>query len=166
MTGAPHGSDDRVLADLLARARGARDAAYAPYSRFRVGAALLTQDGRVFLGANVENAAYSPTLCAERVAVGSAVVAGATAFRAVAVIGSGPGPCTPCGTCRQVLYEFGPGMDVLAAGEDGASARWTLDELLPAGFGPRRLEAGAGSDAVDVGATAAAGAVPLRKEDV
>lgn len=126
---------------LLARARDAREAAYAPYSGFAVGAALLADDGRVFVGANVEGAAYPVTLCAERSAVAAAVVAGARVFSAIAVIGSGPGPCTPCGMCRQVLYEFSPGMVVIAGGEDGTSARWRLDELLPAGFGPDRLAA-------------------------
>lgn len=130
--------------DLLARARQARERAYAPYSGFRVGCALLTADGRVFLGANVENAAYSPTICAERVAVPSAVVAGATAFVALAVVGDGPGACTPCGVCRQVLYEFAPDLEILAAGTSGEPERFVLSrDLLPRGFGPARLEAGA-----------------------
>lgn len=128
---------------LLAQAREAQGRAYAPYSGFRVGAALLTADGRVFLGANIENAAYSPSICAERVALPSAVVAGARALLAVAVVGSGPGPCTPCGVCRQVLFEFAPDLLVIAAGTDGAVARYTLGrDLLPDGFGPVRLAAG------------------------
>ena len=127
---------------LLAAALRAQELAYAPYSRFRVGAALLVADGRVFLGANVENAAYPATICAERVALPAAVVAGARDFVALAVVGDGPGPCTPCGTCRQVLFEFAPQLAVLAVGSDGSRRRYVLgDELLPDGFGPARLQA-------------------------
>lgn len=126
--------------DLLRRAREAQEAAYAPYSRFRVGAALLAEDGRVFVGANVENAAYPVTLCAERVALGSAVVAGARSFVAVAIVGDGPGPCTPCGMCRQALFEFAPQLRVLARGTDGSVKEYVLGrDLLPEGFGPNRL---------------------------
>lgn len=125
---------------LLAAAREVRERAYAPYSGFRVGCALLAADGRVFLGANVENAAYSPTICAERVALPAAVVAGARDFTALAVVGTGDGPCTPCGVCRQVLYEFAPDLLVIAAGETGEIARHQLGrDLLPHGFGPTRL---------------------------
>jgi cytidine deaminase len=125
---------------LLAAARQAQQRAYAPYSGFRVGAALLAADGRVFTGANVENAAYSPTICAERVALPQAVVAGARAFTALAVVGDGDGPCTPCGVCRQTLYEFAPDLVVLAAGTRGETARYVLSrDLLPHGFGPSRL---------------------------
>jgi cytidine deaminase len=125
---------------LLATARAARERAYAPYSGFRVGCALLAADGRVFVGANVENAAYSPTICAERVALPAAVVAGARDLTAVAVVGDGDGPCTPCGVCRQVLFEFAPDLLVLAAGETGAVGRYVLGrDLLPEGFGPARL---------------------------
>jgi cytidine deaminase len=128
---------------LLAEAIAAQVRAYAPYSGFRVGAALLAADGRVFVGANVENAAYSPSICAERVALPAAVVAGATEFAALAVVGDGPGPCTPCGVCRQVLFEFAPDLEILAAGTDGAAARYVLSrDLLPHGFGPGRLRAG------------------------
>lgn len=129
--------DERAL---LAAAREVRERAYAPYSGFRVGCALLAADGRVFLGANVENAAYSPTICAERVALPAAVVAGVRDFTALAVVGSGDGPCTPCGVCRQVLYEFAPDLLVIAAGETGEIARHHLGrDLLPHGFGPTRL---------------------------
>jgi cytidine deaminase len=129
--------------DLLARARGAQDLAYAPYSGFRVGAALLAADGRVFIGANIENAAYSPSICAERAALPAAVVAGARELTAIAVVGDGDGPCTPCGVCRQVLYEFAPDLLVIAAGTSGPVARYVLGtDLLPDGFGPRRLAAG------------------------
>lgn len=133
---------------LIDAASAARERAYAPYSSFRVGAALLAGDGRVFLGANVENAAYGSTLCAERVALPSAVVAGAREFVALAVVGDGDGPCTPCGACRQVLFEFCPQLIVLAGGADGAVRRYRLGgELLPDGFGPIRLSGGGGTGA-------------------
>ena len=128
--------------ELLAAASQARELAYAPYSNFRVGAALLSADGQVFVGANIENAAYGSTLCAERVALPAAVVAGVRDFVMLAVVGDGDGPCTPCGACRQVLFEFAPDLVVLAGGADGASQRFDLGaDLLPAGFGPRRLDA-------------------------
>ena len=128
---------------LLAAAVAVQHQAYAPYSGFHVGAALLAADGRVFTGANVENAAYGSTICAERVAMPAAVVAGVRDFVALAVVGSGDGPCTPCGACRQVLFEFAPALIVIAAGADGATARYRLGpELLPDGFGPLRLAEG------------------------
>lgn len=129
---------------LLAAAVQARDRAYAPYSGFRVGAALETTDGTVHLGCNVESAAYPATICAERTALVGAIAAGTTTFRRIAVIGSGPGPTTPCGMCRQLLFEFAPDLEVLAAGTDGATATYVLGrDLLPEGFGPARLAAGA-----------------------
>ena len=129
---------------LLETAATARERAYAPYSNFRVGAALLAADGRVFVGANVENAAYGSTICAERVALPAAVVGGAREFVALAVVGDGDGPCTPCGACRQVLFEFCPQLVILAAGADGSSRRYRLGiDLLPDGFGPVRLAGGA-----------------------
>lgn len=125
-------------AGLVAAARAARERAYAPYSGFRVGAALATGDGQVFTGANVENAAYSPTICAERVALPQAIMAGVhDALAVIAVVGSGPGPCTPCGVCRQTLVEFAPDLVVLAAGDGDAVERFVLSrDLLPHGFGP------------------------------
>ena len=129
---------------LLAEARKAQGRAYAPYSNFHVGCALLAADGTVYLGANVENAAYSPTICAERVALPHAVVDGQREFVALAVVGDGEGPCTPCGVCRQVLFEFAPDLDVFCAGADGTVAQYVLGrDLLPEGFGPARLAAGA-----------------------
>ena len=125
---------------LLSIASEMRAHAYAPYSALRVGCALLAADDRVFVGANIENAAYGSTICAERVALPLAVVDGAREFVALAVVGDGDGPCTPCGACRQVLFEFAPGLVVLAAGGDGAVARYVLGrDLLPDGFGPGRL---------------------------
>ena len=116
-------------------AKEAREKSYAPYSGFSVGAALLAEDGRVFLGCNVENAAYSPCLCAERVALGAAVAAGVHRFRAIAIVGGhggGEETCSPCGVCRQTLSEFGD-MTVLFRGETADEERM-LSELLPFGF--------------------------------
>ena len=122
---------------LITAARRARAAAYAPYSGFRVGAALLTEDGRIFTGCNVENAAYSPTLCAERVALGAAVAAGARRFAAVAVIG-GHGDteadCAPCGVCRESLSEFATDDFRFLFQKDGRLIEMTISELLPARF--------------------------------
>jgi cytidine deaminase len=127
------------LDDLMARAHQARKNAYAPYSRFLVGAAVATDRG-VFIGANVENASYGLSICAERVAASSAVAAGARRIDAVAVTSSAAGPASPCGACRQFLYEFGPEMTVIAEGALGERRTWRLSELLPDGFGPSDLE--------------------------
>ncbi|MBW3604582.1 MAG: cytidine deaminase [Actinobacteria bacterium] len=127
--------------ELVAAALAARAHAYAPYSRFHVGAALRGDDGSVVTGANVENAAYPATICAERVAVGYAVAHGLRVFRQLAVAGTGSAVCTPCGTCRQVLNEFAPDLEVLAVGGGGAVARYLLGrDLLPDGFGPASLD--------------------------
>ena len=138
--------------DLMQKAFEARRRAYAPYSRFAVGAALLCAGGRVFIGCNIENAAHSPGLCAERAAVAAAVMAGGgrqyLEFISIAVAG-GPedggssGFCFPCGVCRQVLREFcRPDFRILLAkGSPDAfeTAEYTLEELLPHGFGPENL---------------------------
>lgn len=128
---------------LLATAREARERAYAPYSHFAVGAAVLTACGRVFSGANVENAAYGLTLCAERVAVVQALMAGAIQLVAVAVVAEGVRPVSPCGSCRQVLAEFAhpDGLRVIMGNLTGMSATHTLDELLPTAFGAGDLGA-------------------------
>ena len=132
--------DEPAAGRLLAAAREAMGRAYAPYSRFRVGAALLCDDGSVdgvvVEGCNVENASYPACLCAERAAVGAAVVRGLTRFRAVAVATEADTPTPPCGMCRQVLVEFAPALEVLSEGRAGRQARWTLDALLPAPFVP------------------------------
>ena len=128
--------------ELVAAARAARALAYAPYSGYRVGAALLTSNGAVVQAANVENASYGLTICAERAAVAAAIAAGHRHFEAVAIAADGPGPATPCGACRQVLREFPRALElrVLCAGESGDEvAVTTLGELLPASFGPERL---------------------------
>lgn len=126
-------------AELVRKAVEARARAYAPYSGFSVGAALLSKDGRVFTGCNVENASYGLTVCAERVALFKAVSEGAREFVALAVA-CGEGPCSPCGACRQVLYEFAPDLLLIMADKDGKTWRTArLFELLPHGFGPGDL---------------------------
>ena len=119
--------------DLIARARDAMERAYAPYSGFRVGAALLGEDGSIHTGCNVENASYGLAMCAERVAIAGAVARGVTRFRCVAIATSGVAPAPPCGACRQVLAEFSPHMTVVSAGETEWRT-WTLGELLPDPF--------------------------------
>lgn len=108
--------------------------AYAPYSQFRVGAALLGADGRVFTGANVENASYGLAMCAERVAVGAAAAAGVRSFVAIAVAGDDPDGVMPCGACRQVLAEFSENMLVLRCRPDGSYVKTYLRDLMPAPF--------------------------------
>jgi cytidine deaminase len=133
--------DPSAAAALLGRAREARRHAYVPYSRFAVGAALLTEAGEVFTGCNVENASYSLTNCAERVAVQKAVSEGHRRFRAIAVVGPEDDlPCAPCGSCRQVLHEFDADMLVVSPGSDPEHPAVTpLAALLPGAFGPERL---------------------------
>jgi cytidine deaminase len=128
------------LDELVQAARDIRAVAYAPYSGFHVGAALLAGD-RIFAAVNVENASYPLSVCAERNAVATAVAAGTTDVRAVAVVTDAETPTPPCGGCRQVLVEFGgPGMSVIAENADGSVRTcWSLDELLPHAFGPRDL---------------------------
>jgi cytidine deaminase len=130
-----------IVDELATRARAARERAYAPYSRFRVGAALRDGDGRIFEGANVENASYGVTICAERVAAASAVAAGSRRIEAVAVVGGSSRPAAPCGACRQFLYEFGPEMLVVSESPEGDRRWWRLSELLIDGFGPQDLDA-------------------------
>lgn len=123
--------------ELIRMALKAREGAYAPYSDFLVGAALRAEDGRVFTGCNVENAAFTPTSCAERTALFKAVSEGVRSFTRIAIAGSGSAPF-PCGACRQTLYEFAPALDVLVTW-DGNVRKTTLAELLPEGFGPSSL---------------------------
>ena len=125
-------------AALVAAALAARDRAYAPYSGFAVGAALLTIDGAVITGCNVENASYGLTVCAERNAVFRAVGDGVLEFRALAVA-SGPG-ASMCGACRQVVREFAPGITVHLADATGAFRTTTIAALLPDSFGPETLD--------------------------
>ncbi|KAI9016104.1 cytidine deaminase [Hyaloraphidium curvatum] len=139
----------QLLAQLQSLAVAARNNSYSPYSGFRVGCALLAEDGRVFPGANVENAAYTPCVCAERAALGTAASAGARRFRAVFVASDSRGWIFPCGVCRQVLREFSAGdLEVWCsrqtAGEGAEWKVWTLGQLLPHGFGPEDLGMGTG----------------------
>lgn len=122
-----------MTARLEEMARAARDRAYAPYSGYRVGAALETADGQVFTGCNVENSAYSVTCCAERVALYSAVAAGARELTRMVVAASGRTPY-PCGSCRQALREFAEDLPILVVGDDGQRHELTLGELLPWAF--------------------------------
>lgn len=125
-------------AALLSEADEARRSAYAPYSRFAVGAALLTRSGRIVRGCNVENASLGLTICAERNAVWSAVASGEREFVAIAV-SAGPGrPASPCGACRQVLHELAPGIQVIWRGPGGRVRSRALTALLPLPFGRTR----------------------------
>ncbi len=119
-------------------ARVAQANAYAPYSNYVVGAALEADDGRVFVGTNVENASFGLTMCAERVALGAAIATGARRFNRIVVVTESSPPAAPCGACRQVLVEFGDDIVVEAVGPSG-SRRWLLSELLPSAFGPEDL---------------------------
>ena len=123
---------------LVEAARAVQQLAYAPYSHFRVGAAVEADDGSVFVGCNVENASYGLTICAERAAVVAAVGAGARRIRRAVVVSDTDPPAAPCGACPQVLSEFGPDMTVEAVGP-ARTSRWSLCELLPAAFGPEQL---------------------------
>ena len=123
--------------ELVAAAYRAQQNAYAPYSHYYVGAAVLTSDGRVFTGVNIENAAYPATICAERVAITKAVSEGYREFVAIAVVTDNGG--SPCGVCRQVMFEFAPDMQVLIASGEQIVSELTVSELLPEGFGPANL---------------------------
>ena len=126
--------------ELVQKAIEMQKFSYVPYSHFPVGAALLCEDGRVFTGCNVENAAYGSTICAERTALLKAVSEGCrTGWTAIAIAGTGSDYCWPCGACRQMLYEFAPNLRVLAAREDGSFVEMELAQLLPNGFGPQAL---------------------------
>ena len=124
-------TDWQALADA---ARAASAHAHCPYSRFAVGAAVRTADGRVYMGCNVENASFGLTICAERNAIFQAISAGAREVVAVAVYTPTRKPVSPCGACRQVIAEFGAA-DVMSSCEGGTTKRWTAAELLPDGFG-------------------------------
>jgi cytidine deaminase len=137
---APITLGDEPQRALLQAAREARLNAYAPYSNFRVGAAVLDEQGRVHAGCNVENAAYPQGVCAEAAALSAMVLAGGRRASALLVLGDGPTLVTPCGGCRQKLREFAaPDAPVLVADGLGVQLWFTLDELLPHSFGPEHL---------------------------
>ena len=131
---------EKEIQELIGRALEARENAYAPYSNFQVGAALLSDSGEIYTGCNIENSAYTPTNCAERTAFFKAVSEGVRSFRAICIAG-GPGerepeePCPPCGVCRQVMLEFcGPEFEVILAVNGQQYEVYTLDRLAPMGF--------------------------------
>lgn len=122
---------------LIEEATKGREFAYVPYSKFKVGAALLSKDGEVFLGCNIENSGYSMTNCAERTAIFKAISQGVTEFSAIAVIAETNGPVSPCGACRQVLSEFcAPDMPVYLTNLKGDVQETTVAQLLPGAFTP------------------------------
>jgi cytidine deaminase len=130
------------LEALFEAAKAVQARAYAPYSGFSVGAAIRTAGGRVFVGCNVENAAYPQGACAESGAISAMLAGGENRIAEILVIGNGDRLCTPCGGCRQRIREFAsPGTPIHVAGPDGIRRRFTLDELLPFSFGPDHLTA-------------------------
>jgi cytidine deaminase len=130
---------DTAMVALRTKAREVMSRAYAPYSEFKVGAALLTADGSIIVGCNVENASYPAGICAERVALGAAVAAGHQQFRGVVIVTESPAPTPPCGICRQALAEFGVELEVVSEAAHGVTSRWRLSELLPHPFTPASL---------------------------
>ncbi len=121
--------------ELLARALAARERSYSPYSNYAVGAALLADSGSIYEGTNIENASYGLSVCAERVAMFKAVDAGERSFEKIAIAGAEGVLCSPCGACRQVLFEFAPELDVIMGTGEASFEASTLKELLPRGFG-------------------------------
>lgn len=123
--------------ELYAKALEARENAYAPFSGFKVGAALLTEDGKIYTGVNIENSSYGATICAERTAFVKAISEGYRDFKALAVTAGSEQEALPCGICRQFMYEFSPGLEVITGTDIEDLNVRTLEELLPGGF---RLE--------------------------
>lgn len=128
---------------LISEAKKAREKAYVPYSNFKVGAAILTEEGKFIHGCNIENASYSMTNCAERTAFFKAISDGITKFKAIAIIAATEGPCSPCGACRQVMVEFcSPSMPVILTNLKGDLLETTVSELLPGAFLPEDVKNG------------------------
>jgi cytidine deaminase len=131
---------------LVAAATEAREKAFAPFSKFRVGAALEAEDGTVVPGCNVESASYGLTMCAERVAIFRGVADGFRCFKRVAVVTDTDTPTPPCGACRQLLWEFAPDAEVVLANLKGDVVKWTVKELIPGAFDAQQLrEAASGT---------------------
>ena len=126
-------------AELREAAFDAMENAYAPYSNFRVGAAVRTTDGQIVAGCNVENAAYGEALCAERVAIAAAVAQGLRGFEEIAIATDSDEPSPPCGSCRQTMSEFAPDLRVTSYGRNGRQITWRLSDLLPEAFAPNHL---------------------------
>lgn len=138
--------EEKIVEEMIQAARRQRTFSYAPYSGFKVGAALLTKSGKIYTGCNIENAAYTPTNCAERTAFFKAVSEGEREFAAICIVGGKEGEATeytaPCGVCRQVMMEFcDPGSFQIILATDGEEyVSYLLEELLPLGFGPMNLK--------------------------
>ena len=128
--------------DLVKHADRAKKYAYVPYSNFRVGAALLTKDGQIFTGCNIENASYGLTNCGERTAIYKAISEGVRDFKAIAISTDTEKITSPCGMCRQVLIEFGEEIDVIMANVHGQYEVYKAKDLLPLAFSPKKLEEG------------------------
>jgi cytidine deaminase len=132
-----YSQSDAAWKNLFNQAIEAREKSYSPYSHYKVGAALLTKSGKIYTGCNIENAAYTPSICAERTAIFKAVSEGETEFVAMAVVTINGG--APCGVCRQVIREFAPTLTIIYGSIDGAYHIVTLPDLLPQSFGPENL---------------------------
>jgi len=124
---------------LISKAAEVMENSYSPYSRFKVGAAIETTDGTVFVGCNIENAAVGSTMCAEAAAIAAAISAGKRSFKRIAIISDGSAYCFPCGACRQLLCEFSPDAEVLSARADGRYVSYALSALLPMPFGKEHM---------------------------
>ena len=129
----------QIYKKLLKIAEEARLKAYVPYSKFKVGAALLTKEGKIYTGCNIENASFGLTICAERVAIFKAVSGGSTQFEALAVICDSSKPCFPCGACRQIISEFGNETSIIISNLKGKIKISNINELLPDAFGKEDL---------------------------
>lgn len=127
------------ISELIKMAFNAKTKAYVPYSNFKVGAAVLMEDGSIYTGCNIESASYSPTICAERTAIFKAVSEGKKCISAIAIVGDGE-YTYPCGVCRQVIREFGKDAKIIIAKSEDEYLEYTLDELLPHSFGPEDLQ--------------------------
>jgi cytidine deaminase len=131
--------DKKLIDEAVKKALKVRELAYAPYSNFKVGAAIVTEDGEIFTGCNVENASYGLTICAERAAIFKAVSEGRRNFSFLVVVTDTKEPAAPCGACRQVIREFSKNLDIVMVNLEGKRVVKSLEELLPASFGPEDL---------------------------